>query len=117
MVPIDYALQFIPDRPALYNAILRNQILVPPLKDAICTKDFLVGLLEKQYWCPLTSEITMRNCGDVPSKKDLAGILYEAMAACTNVDAQIQQQFVMTAELVLKHPPSPSWSLLMISTI
>ena len=57
MVPADYAMQFIPDTPALYKAILRNQMLVPPLKDAICTKDFLIGLLEKRYWCPQTQEV------------------------------------------------------------
>jgi hypothetical protein len=44
-------------------------------------------------------------------------MLYEAMAACTSVEAQIQSQFVRTAELVLKHPPSQSWTLLMISTV
>ena len=117
LVPADYAMQFIPDTPALYKAILRNQLLVPPLKDAICTKDFLIGLLEKRYWCPLTQEVSIRNCADMPSKKELATMLYEAMAACTTVDDQIQSQFVRTAELVLKHPPSQSWTLIMISTV
>ena len=39
------------------------------------------------------------------------------MINCTTVDQQTQPAFLKTAELVMKHPPSPSWSLIMISTI
>ena len=116
-VPVDFALQYIPDTPALHKAILRNQFLIPPLKDAICTKDFLVGVLEKKYWVPLTAEVQVRNCAEVPSKKELALALHELMRGCTSVNVEIRAAFLRTADLVLRHPPSQSWSLLMVSTV
>ena len=116
-VPVDFALQYIPDTPALHKAILRNQFLIPPLKDAICTKDFLVGVLEKKYWVPLTAEVQVRNCAEVPSKKELALVLHELMRGCTSVNVEIRAAFLRTADLVLRHPPSQSWSLLMVSTV
>ena len=118
LVPLEYALRYIPDAPALHKALLRNQLFVPPLKDAMCTKDFLVGILEKRYWVPLTSDIQVRNCADVPSKKDMALILHEAMMGCLeSVDTEIRAGFAATANLLAKHPPSVTWSLMMVSTV
>ena len=91
---------------------------MPPFKDAICTKDFLVGLLEKRFWVPSTSEVQIRNCADMPSKKELATMLYEEMQNVRpKVQDEIQYAFANTAEMVLKHPPSQSWAVVMISTI
>ena len=102
-VPIEYALQYIPDRPALHKALLRNQFWVPPFKDGICTKDFLVGLLEKRYWVPNTSELQIRNCADLPNKKELAEMLKEQMMnVYSSVDGDLQAAFHNTAELVAK---------------
>ena len=117
LVPLDFAMRVIPDRPALHKAIMRNQFHIPPLKDAICTKDFMVGVLEKRTWIPRTSELQVRNCADMPTKKELARILYDVMMLCTEVSEDMRGPFMRTAELVLKYPPSSHWTLMMISTI
>lgn len=39
------------------------------------------------------------------------------MVTCRTVDQETQSSFLKTAELVMKHPPSPQWTLIMISTI
>ena len=118
IIPVEYALQYIPDRPALHKALLRNQLWVPPFKDSICTKDFLVGILEKRYWVPMTSELQIRNCADLPNKKELATMLRDQMAEVSHsVEAEMKPAFLNTAEMVLRHPPSQSWTVAMISTI
>ena len=117
LISLDSALRVIPDRSAMHKALLRNQLYVPPLKDAISTKDFMVGILEARTWVPRTGELQLRNCADQPNKKELAQILFDVMVSCTSVGEESQVGFFKTAELVLKHPPSPSWTITMIATI
>ena len=76
-----------------------------------------MGLLEGRTWVPRTSDLTIRNCADQPNKKDLAQILFEVMVTCRTVDQETQPAFLKTAELIMKHPPSPQWTLVIISTI
>ena len=57
-------MRIIPDKDALHKALLRNQLYVPPLKDAISTKDFMVGILESRTWVPRTTDLQLRNCAD-----------------------------------------------------
>ena len=77
----------------------------------------MIGILESRTWVPRTTDLQLRNCADQPNKKELAQLLFEVMVNCTTVDQETQPAFLKTAELVLKHPPSPQWTIIMISTI
>ena len=77
----------------------------------------MVGQLNGTFWCPRSHELTVRLCADPPSKKDLAQILYKLMLDFSNMPEEMLPAFHRTADLVLKHPPSPCWSLMLISTM
>ena len=57
LVSIDFAKRIVPDRHALHMALLRNQLYVPPLKDTISSKDFMIGILESRTWVPRTTDL------------------------------------------------------------
>lgn len=107
----------IPDSDALYNACLRNQYVMPPLKDSLVTKDFIMSVFRsKTVWCPKSSDIQYRVCADVPPKKMLAEIVFNQMQS-TNVPEDMRQAFQNTASLIMKNPPSTSWLLLVLATL
>ena len=114
MISLELAQSKVPDRYSFHLGLLRNQVVMPPLKDAINNADFMQGIIEGRYWHLRSHEIQYRVCADMPSKKELADILYRVMQEDEkgNIPA-----FRATAELVKAKPPSPEWLVLMIGSL
>ena len=114
MISLELALSKVPDRYSFHLGLLRNQVVMPPLKDAINNADFMQGIIEGRYWHLRSHEVQYRVCADMPSKKELADILYRVMQEDEkgNIPA-----FRATAELVKAKPPSPEWLVLMIGSL
>ena len=99
----------IPNKHALYVALGRNQFVLPKEKDAIMTKDFMLGVPRGEYWCLQSHEIKQfRVCAEPPNKVPLAEIVYEIMMR-TEVTLDMRRAFHRTAELISKHPPCVEW--------
>ena len=81
MISVEDARQRIPDGKSLYNALVRNQRLMPPRKDAINSQKFMRGVWTKKYWVMSSHEVVgYKMCADPPSKKQLARILAAVLA-------------------------------------
>lgn len=117
-VPLQQALSVVPDRHALYVALLRNQVVMPPYKDSIVTTKFMQSILEGRNWCLRSTDVKYyRVCADPPSRKELASVLHNLMVNCDTVDPSVKASFLSTAQLILKHPPSAHWTLLVIAAM
>ena len=79
VIALDQARSLVPDKKAFYEALIRNQVVLPPLSDSIVTTAFLLGVYESRLWCPKSDIIKHRLCCDPPGKKDLAELLYDQM--------------------------------------
>ena len=59
----------------LYNAALRNGYFLPKQSSSAINEVTLVNILNKEYWCPKTDEIRIKNCVKAPVKETLFGKL------------------------------------------
>ena len=74
---------------------------MPPLKDAICTKEFMMGIKNKTHWCLNASEVTkFRVCASKPTCEQLAIILSGKLANARNVSEPVRDAMLNTALLV-----------------
>ena len=86
------------------------------MKDAICTKEFMMGIKNKTHWCLNSSEVTKyRVCASKPSCEQLAIILSGKLANPRNVSGPVRDAMLNTALLVRKKPPSKDWQLFMMT--
>lgn len=53
---------------------------MPPLKDAICSKEFMMGVKDKTHWCLNSADVRgYAVCASKPSRIQLAGILADKL--------------------------------------
>ena len=114
MIPIEQAQAAVPDLKAFHKALCRNQVVVPPLKDSICNADFMQGILEGRYWYLKSDAVVYRVCAEWPVKKELADMVYRVMQ---EHDLGNDLSFRALAELVKAKPPSPEWTILLLSSL
>ncbi len=101
----------------LYQALIRNGYLLPPYKDAINTKKFLIGVKDERYWCLHSSQmLAVKHCADCPNKLVLAEMVTEQMAKLDNMTAEMKVTFKRTAKLIKKNPPGKDWMMMLLST-
>ena len=109
VVDVTFAQSVIPNKKALYDSMLRNQLWVPPEKDALLTVGFLKGITEGTFWMPKCEEIKFRHCADAPSKQELVLILLEVLRGLHNEDVRFRILFERTCLEIEKRPPSVFW--------
>lgn len=115
---VEQAAALIPNVKALYDALVRNQFILPPQKDGLVTKKFMLGILDEQYWCLKSDEVrTLKVCADPPSKKALAAILSDRMTNMADIDAVMQRRFLETALLIRQKPPCTDWMIKVLSQV
>ena len=91
---------------------------MPPLKDPLCTEKFLKGVLHREFWCLKAEEIhSLKVCPDLPSKKELASIVADAMESMGPVNEGFDNIFRRTAKLVRKKMPDRHWLIKVLSTV
>jgi hypothetical protein len=59
----------------LYNAALRNGYYLPKQSCSAINEITLVNILKKEYWCPRTEDVRIKNCVKAPVKESLFGKL------------------------------------------
>ena len=75
-----------PDNKALYECCQRNQFILPQLKDALVTREFMEGAMRGEYWCLKSDHVhAYRVCADPPSKRELADMVCDAIATMNPV--------------------------------
>ena len=69
MISQAQAQALVPNKKALYVALQRNQYIMPPMKDAIVTCKFMLGVKDGYYWCLRSSEVVaVKVCADPPAR-------------------------------------------------
>ena len=54
---------------------------MPPLKDALCTNEFITGVASRTFWCLHRSSVsTYQQCPAPPTKEALAAMLCDQLA-------------------------------------
>ena len=54
---------------------------MPPLKDALCTNEFITGVASRTFWCLHRSSVsTYQQCAAPPTKEALAAMLCDQLA-------------------------------------
>ena len=118
MISVEDARQRIPDGKSLYSALVRNQRLMPPRKDAINSQKFMRGVWTKKYWVMSSHEVVgYKMCADPPSKKQLARILAGVLANYRSLGEPIDSGMRRTAKQIRKRPPNTNWMLLVLSSL
>ena len=118
MISVEDARQRIPDGKSLYNALVRNQRLMPPRKDAINSQKFMRGVWTKKYWVMSSHEVVgYKMCADPPSKKQLSRILAGVLANYRSLGEPTDSGMKRTAKQIRKRPPSTNWMLLVLSNL
>ena len=101
---------FVPDKRALYDALLRNQFILPPFKDQLLTTQFLMGIKDRTYWCLHSdSGLAMKSCADPPTKLELSEILSDVMLNYRPMGEPTDSGLKRTALQVRKRPPQRNW--------
>ena len=78
---VDQARALVPNRKRLYEAIRRNQYIMPDVKESFVTSKWMLGIVQGTQWCLASSEVScLQQCVDPPPRKVLAAMLVEAMA-------------------------------------
>ena len=117
-VTVEQAQAVVPDKKSYYSVMLRNQVVMPPISDAIVTREFMQGIVDGRYWCLRSADITTyRVCAEPPNKKDLGEMLYFLMCSVHPDEESVRLSFRSTAELIRKNPPTITWQILVICTI
>ena len=108
----------IPDKKAFYQALSYNQYILPPLKDNMVTRQFMINVKTGKQWCLKSSDISgTRVCADPPSRKDLANIVGDVMLNYRSLGEPHDTAFKSTAMLIKKQPPAVHWLLQVLATI
>lgn len=90
---------------------------MPPIKDAIITRDFLLGLRQGLYWIPKDSEIKLGSCVDPPRKELIADELVKVMLRFKSLQGPVfEGQLKATSELIRSKPPNATWMLNVLFT-
>ena len=89
---------------------------MPPFKDAIVTRDFMLGVKNGFYWCMRPEYVrTLKVCADPPSKAVLATMLAKIMLTYPNLEQSLSDSVHHTAHLIVKKPPSVHWQIMVLS--
>lgn len=67
------------DKTSMYNAVYRNNFLLPPKHDTWLTFEFLDRVRTGLYWSPKISECKLYSCLEPPNKDELAEIVAGAI--------------------------------------
>ena len=112
-----YIQSVVPDRIALYTALVRNQYFVPLSKDNLMSVEFMRGIVDNTFWMPKACEIRLMNCADPPSKHELVRLLVEAMYGYPSQGVTFDTSFHRTIIKIKARPPCLTWMLAILSTI
>ena len=108
----------IPDKAALYDALQRNNFILPPLSDSMCTVHWLTQVFKVEAWCLRTEEVaTLKVCPELPNKTELANIVATAMEATPLVGGPFDSGIRLTAALIRKKKPCKQWLVKVLSTV
>ena len=114
------ALSFFGTKDEMHKSILRNQIFIPPLKDAFVSEDFMWGVITEKYWLPPVEYVHYRNCADPPPKQLLLKMLKDTADKAVNnlKGGQAEKDaFNRTMERIYKIPPCTSYLVLFLATL
>ena len=76
MISREQASRCVVDRSSYYDALVRKGWLLPAKKQAICTKDFLEKVRNKEVWCPHRDQgVVTPKVVTPPPKQDLANMI------------------------------------------
>ena len=104
-----------PNRKALYEALRRNQYIMPDIKENLVTSGWMLGVVQGNQWCLSSSEVScLQQCVSPPPRKFLAKILIQTMSEI-NIPAEKVEPMKATAKLIAKHPPNVSWMLICLA--
>ena len=118
MISVSDVQSKIPDKFALYGALVRNRRLMPPRKDAINTNKFMRGVWTKKYWVMSSEDVVaLKMCADPPSRKAIAKILADIMTNYRSLGEPTDSGMKRTAKQIRKRPPSPTWLLMVLSNL
>ena len=109
-----------PDKVHLHNSLLRNQLLMPKLKDSISTIPYLRGLIGFEvYWTAFCVDVRVLNCPDPPSKQEIAMELVTVMRnrGNPNNNPELEESFQRTATEIRRVPPNATYMLALLSTL
>lgn len=90
----------------LHEALIRNGYYPPSLKCGMATEAYLIGVMEKTYWCLRAEDVRIRLCPKPPDKK----ILLEKFRKLTH-DNNIKHGMLEDKW------PDKKWLLAVISTL
>ena len=93
----------------LYNAALRNGYYLPKQSCSAINEITLVNILKKEYWCPRTEDVRIKNCVKAPVKESLFGKLE---TLCFNKKLNISWIDVEKKQL-----PDKKWLIDVIATL
>ena len=106
------------DAKSFYDAFVRNKYFMPPLKDALLSNRFLLGLRNGQYWLPKAGEVGRGCCADPPFKQEIADELNAALLRHPhNNGAEFAKALRATAEEIKSRPANRQWMLDFLFTL
>ena len=98
----------------------RKGYLMPKKSDTtFCSTKFMLGVLKKDYWLPLTEHSEFRDCADPPKKEAVRDALIEELLKVCQTEEEItdEPKFVNTAELLKKKMPRRDFMLHLLSSL
>ena len=64
----------------LHKAAIRKGFILPPFKDTLITKKYLLGIIDGTYWClKKENRVLYQQVADEPTKQVLAKMLKKEM--------------------------------------
>ena len=112
------AAAYIPDKKALYEALVRNQYILPPKNDPICSRKFLLGVKSKHFWMLRADEVVaLKVCADPPTRRDLAQMLVEVLESMPPLNDHRDQGMRNTAEYIRRVTPTAKWMITVLSNL
>ena len=103
---------------SMYDACLRNQYLMPPFKDTIVTRNFMLGVKDKFYWCLRSNEVTtLKVCADPPRRIELALMVFDVIMHLNPMPEPFDTGIKRTALLIKQKPPSVNWMIMILSSL
>ena len=108
-----------PTLKALYDSLVRNQWAVPPMKDPLMSKAFMLGIIASEYWCIKTTQlVAYRVCADPPARKDLSKIVADILDSFDYVaihGARYHESIRATAARIRKVGADVKWLVLVLA--
>ncbi len=76
---LEEAKMLVDNKKTLYEAMQRNGWILPSIKSNCCTVEWMLGVREKEFWCPHVDNYVMRICARPPKKTQLLQILSDCI--------------------------------------